>query len=142
MKYQESTSKDIKPAKIEALQESIGWQKRGDKKWKESLAKSFFVYSVYDQDKLIGMGRIVEDGTMCMFYDVMVHKNYQGQGIGKMIVGRLVDEIKNKEYHSINLFMDNESLKTFYGKFGFEPLKTGMQCKQYMKKYLQQAIES
>jgi GNAT superfamily N-acetyltransferase len=142
MKYRKSTSKDIKAEKIDALQESIGWQKRGDIKWKECLAKSFFVYSVWDQDKLIGLGRILEDGTMCIFYDIMVHKDYQGQGIGKMIVGGLVDEIKNKDYHSINLFMDNESLKTFYGKFGFKPLKTGMECKQYMKKYPVQAAGS
>jgi GNAT superfamily N-acetyltransferase len=137
MKYRESTLKAIEAEKIDALQTSIGWQKRGDEKWKESLAKSFFVYSVWDNDKLIGMGRILEDGTMCMLYDIMVHKDYQGQGIGKMIVGRLVDQIKDKDYHSINVFMDNESLRPFYEKFGFEPLGTGMQCKKYMKKYPQ-----
>jgi GNAT superfamily N-acetyltransferase len=134
-KYRESISKEIEAEKIDDLQASIGWQKRGNKKWKESLAKSFFVYSVWDNDKLIGMGRILEDGTMCMFYDIMVHKDYQGKGIGKMIVKNLVNQIKNKDYHSINLFMDNELLELFYGKFGFEPLGTGMRCKKYMKKY-------
>jgi len=115
----------------------VGWKKRrSDEKWKEVLSKSFFVYTVWDEDKLIGMGRILEDGTMCMFYDVVVDKSYQGKGIGKMVMEGLLNEVKDKRYTSIGLFAsenDLDFLIPFYRKFGFEGVKGGMECKKYMR---------
>jgi ribosomal protein S18 acetylase RimI-like enzyme len=104
----------------------MGWQPRSEKKWKEILSKSSFVYSVWDNDKLVGMGRLAEDGIMCMFYDVIVHKNYQGRGIGKMIVNKLIDQTKGKKYCSVGLFTDKNEIK-FYKKLGFKIDSIGME---------------
>jgi len=117
--YSESVSKDISINQIRLLRKSIGWQPRGEKKWKEILSKTSFVYSVWDEKRLIGMGRLVEDGTMAMLYDIVVHGNYQNQGIGRMIVNKLVNQVKGKGYCSIALFTDRDKVK-FYKKFGFE----------------------
>lgn len=140
MKYRESTSKELNTKQIDTLRKSVGWQnKRSDEKWKEILSKSFFVYSVWDKDKLIGMGRILEDGIVCIFYDVVVHKDYQGKGIGGMIVEKLLDQVKDKDYASVSLFMDPKNvkfLKPFYEKYGFESVKTAMRCKKITKKSL------
>lgn len=137
MKYRESTSKKLNIKKIDELRLSVGWpKKRSDKKWKEVLSKSSFVYSVWDERELIGMGRILEDGVMCMFYDIAVRKNYQGKGVGKMIMKKLIEQVKNKGYASIGLFIAEENIKfltPFYKKFGFKIVKTGMECKKYMK---------
>lgn len=136
-KYKELTSKDINIKKIDDLRATVGWHKRrSNEKWKEILSKSSFVYTVWDDDKLIGMGRILEDGIMCMFYDIVVDKNYQGEGIGKLIMENLLNQVKDKEYTSIGLFASDENLDfliPFYGKFGFELVKGGMECKKYMK---------
>jgi len=136
MKLHDSTIKEISIDKIESLRQSIGWRRRrSDEKWKEILTKSSFVYTVWDEEKLIGMGRIVEDGIMCMFYDFVVRKNYQGKGIGKKIMQKLVDEVKDKGYVSIGIFVWEENIDLlfpFYEKFGFEKVDTAMELKKYM----------
>jgi len=134
MKLTESISKDLNSEQINILRSSVGWcNKRSEEKWCEILSKSSFVYSVYDEDKLVGMGRIVEDGIMCMFYDVVVHKDYQGKGIGKMIMKKLIAFTEDKKYSSISLFADpnnKDFLIPFYNKFGFELFDTGMRLKK------------
>lgn len=134
MKLIESTTKDLNSEQINILRSSVGWcNKRSEEKWREILSKSSFVYSVYDEDKLIGMGRIVEDGIMCMFYDIVVHKDYQGKGIGKMIVKNLIAQTKDKGYSSVSLFTSpdiKDFLVPFYSKLGFELIDTGMRLKK------------
>jgi len=133
MKLTESTNKDLNWDQINDLRFSVGWRnKRGEEKWRETLDKSSFVYSVFDDSKLIGMGRIVEDGVMCMLYDIVVHKDYQGKGIGKMIMNNLLAFTEEKKFSYINLFVEPENkafLIPFYNKFGFELVDTGMRLK-------------
>lgn len=134
MQLIESTTKDINWEQINTLRCSVGWcTKRSEAKWREILNKSSFVYSVSDQGKLVGMGRIVEDGVTCMFYDIIVHKDYQGMGIGKMIMNNLLVFTEDKQFSSISLFADpdnKEFLIPFYNKFGFELFATGMRLKK------------
>lgn len=134
MKLTESTNKDLTGEQINALRLSVGWcTKRSEEKWREILDKSSFVYSVFDKDKLVGMGRIVEDGVMCMFYDILVHKDYQNQGIGKMIMNNLLAFTEDKKFSSISLFADPDNkdfLIPFYNKFGFQLFETGMRFKK------------
>ena len=134
MKLTESTGKDLDGEQINALRFSVGWcTKRGEDKWREILNKSSFVYSVFDKDNLVGMGRIVEDGVMCMFYDIVVNRDYQGKGIGKMIMNNLLAFTKDKKFSSISLFADPDNkdfLIPFYNKFGFEIFETGMRLKK------------
>ena len=132
----ETTIKNIDPRQLDRLFQSIGWTKRGKNKWKKVLSKSSFVYSVWDNNKLIGFGRIVEDGVMCMFYDICVNPKYQGQGIGIQIMKKLVKQVKNKKYTSIGLFVWEKNIKAipFYKKFGFKRVKTGMELTKYMKR--------
>ena len=43
--------------------------------------------SIYDEEKIIGLGRIVGDGAISyVVNDIMVYLEYQGQGIGKLIM--------------------------------------------------------
>lgn len=134
MKLIESTKKDLNAGQINDLRVSVGWcNKRDEEKWHEILDKSSFVYSVFEKGKLIGMGRVVEDGIFCMFYDIVVHKDYQGKGIGKMIMENLLKFTKDKKYSSISLFADpnnKDFLIPFYNKFGFELFETGMRLKK------------
>lgn len=57
--------------------------------------------------KIIGMGTIVFvqkiPGTSAQIEDVIVSKDFQGRGIGKQIVLRLIDEAKEYEVRHINL---------------------------------------
>ena len=85
---------------------------------------------------LIGFGRILEDGVMCMFYDIGVHPDYQRGGVGKKIMEYLIDKVKDKRYVSIGLFAweENPANIPFYENFGFEKVGTGMELVKFMKR--------
>lgn len=131
-----STKKEIDAIQLNNLWNAIGWSSRCPNKWKNALSKSSFVISVWDAEKLIGLGRILEDGIMCMFYDIAVHPDYQRQGIGKTIMNKLIDKVKNKKYVSIGLFTweGNPANIHFYKKFGFEKVGTGMELVKHMQR--------
>ena len=136
MKFLISVQKNIDPAKLDHLFESIGWRKRGSDRWKEVLSKSSFVYSVWDKDNIVGFGRILEDGVMCMFYDIGVFPVYQRKGVGTMIMEALIDQVKDKGYASIGIFAweQNPHNIKFYEKFGFQKVPTGMELVKYMQR--------
>ncbi len=129
-----SNSKDIPIEKLNKLFEAIGWKRGSIKKWKKVLSVSSYVVAAFDGETLVGFGRILEDGVMCMFYDIMVHPDYQNQGIGTKIMQNLIDKVKDKGYASIGLFAwdKNPQNISFYKKFGFEKVDTGMELVKYM----------
>ena len=136
MPLKESTNKELDPQQLDALFTAIGWHPRGAEKWKEVLSKSSFVYSLCDQETLVAFGRIMEDGVMCMFYDVAVHPDEQHQGLGTKVMEALIEQVKEKDYASIGLFAweENEANASFYGQFGFKRVGTGMELTKYMKR--------
>lgn len=120
--------------KLDELWSAIGWKSRGSNKWKEVLSKSSYMYTAWDNRKLIGTGRIMEDGVMCMFYDIGVHPKYQRQGIGSKILQQLIKKVKDKKYVSIGLFSweQNPANIPFYKKQGFVQKTSGMELDKYM----------
>ena len=62
----------------------------------KAINGSMINISVFDNEKCIGVGRIVGDGALKgMLTDIMVLKEYQNKGIGKMIVTSLIKELEN-----------------------------------------------
>ena len=52
--------------------------------------------SIFDNDKCIGVGRIVGDGALKgMLTDIMVLDEYQHKGVGKLIVTTLIKGLTN-----------------------------------------------
>lgn len=136
-----SESKDgITFEEINSLTESVGWGKyfhQTEEKWRHVLAVSKYVAYVKENGQLIAFGRILEDGIMCMFYDICVHPDYQGNQIGTLLMNHLIGKIKDKEYLSIGLFTweGNKTAAEFYDKFGFIK-SSAMELKKYMKKFV------
>ncbi len=127
-------TRDIDPEQLDKLWTAIGWRERGSQKWQEVLSKSSYVCSAWNDNTLVGTGRILEDGMMCMFYDIGVHPDYQRQGIGAGIMERLINQVRDKAFASIGLFAweENPANLPFYEKFGFEK-SSGMELRKYMK---------
>ena len=91
---------------------------------KKVFTNSMFKYFVYDNNKLVGVGRALADGADCSYIcDVAIHPDYQGKGLGKEIIERLIDD--SKEHKKIILYAV-PSKKPFYAKFGFSRMKTAM----------------
>lgn len=77
----------------------------------------------YHGGKLIGAGRGISDGALrAAIYDVVVLPEYQGKGIGTMIMKYLLERA-NAE---ITMLFANPGKEPFYGRIGFHKMKTAM----------------
>lgn len=77
----------------------------------------------YYGGKLIGAGRGISDGALrAAIYDVVVLPQYQGKGIGSMIMEYLLERA-NAE---IIMLFANPGKEPFYGRIGFRKMKTAM----------------
>ncbi len=89
-----------------------------------AFKNSMFRCFVFDQNKLIGVGRALADGIDCSYIcDVAVHPEFQGLGIGKDIVSKLVELSKT---HKKIILYACPGKEPFYKKLGFKRMSTAM----------------
>jgi len=73
------------------IRKSLGWNDIPYDLVSKAIAGSMINVSVFDEDKCIGIGRIVGDNALKgMLTDIMVLEEYQGKGVGKLIVTTLI----------------------------------------------------
>jgi ribosomal protein S18 acetylase RimI-like enzyme len=81
---------------------------------------SWLVISAYDGNKLVGFGRVVTDFVLhAMIFDMIVLPEYQGKGIGTMIIKKMVSRCKEQGIRDIQLFCA-KGKRAFYERNGFE----------------------
>lgn len=99
----------------------------GDKKaenLKVVFTNSRYKCFVYDDAKIVGVGRALADGVDTSYLcDIAIHPQYQGYGIGKEIVNQLIEF--SKEHNKIILYA-NIGKEPFYAKLGFAKMNTAM----------------
>lgn len=109
------------------LNESVGWGMRDEEIVKEALANTLYSISIFDDDKIIGFGRILGDKSIFLFIqDIMVIPDYQGQGIGSKIMESLltkIDEYKLINPHIRTYLGASKGKEEFYKKFNFKTRK-------------------
>ncbi len=91
---------------------------------KVAFSNSMFRCFVYEEGRLVGVGRVLADGADCAYVcDVAVMPSHQGTGLGKQIVARLVDLSRG---HKKIILYAVPGKEPFYRKFGFLRMKTAM----------------
>ena len=89
-----------------------------------AVCHSWHVVSAYEEDRLVGFGRVVSDGTLhAMIYDVIVDPEFQDRGIGSQVLERLVKKCREVNIRDIQLFAARGKT-AFYEKRGFIPRPT------------------
>jgi len=89
-----------------------------------AFSNSMFRCFVYDSGRLIAVGRALADGRDCSYIcDVAVHPNYQGLGLGKELVTKLV---KLSQEHKKIILYAAVGKEPFYRKLGFKRMATAM----------------
>lgn len=123
------------PEEFNNLTEAVDWGTRENKIIEEALKHTLYSLCVYDENKLIGYGRIIGDKTIFLYIqDIMVIPEYQGKKIGTGIMNKLIEKIN--EYKKVNpeirtYLGATKGKESFYEKFGFisrpnEDLGAGM----------------
>ena len=80
----------------------VNWNKRHPDEIKEAFEKSSHTVFVFNNDLIIGFGRIVGDGKYyAMLADIVIDPSYHKRGLGKRIVNKLKDAALG--YHFITL---------------------------------------
>jgi len=78
---------------------------------------------VYHAGRLIGFGRAISDGAyQAAIYDCAVLPEFQGKGIGKIILKSILSRISNCNV----ILYATPGKEGFYQKLGFRKMKTGM----------------
>ncbi|PSL40322.1 acetyltransferase (GNAT) family protein [Planomicrobium soli] len=106
-----------------ALFETTGWNAKYNFT-PDNLAKavrnSYFMVCAYSGAQLIGTGRIISDGIyQTLIADMIVHPDYQQQGIGSEILTMLIAKCQRDGMKQIQLASAKGKIG-FYKKYGFE----------------------
>lgn len=105
------------------LFDSVGWDAHDKNISKKALDNTFYSISIYDDEKIVGYGRIIGDGICYLYiHDIMVRPEYQNKKIGTMVMNKLLEKIKEVKNDNENLRVYLGAVKgkeTFYEKFGF-----------------------
>lgn len=117
-------------AEHKLLWESVGWGDVDQEMSEQSIANSVYAVVAICEGDVVGMGRIVGDGAMYFYIqDVAVRPEYQSNGLGKLIVERLLAYINRRKHKNgiafIGLFAASGKEK-FYEQFGFKDHSPGM----------------
>ena len=125
--------------KFLGLFSTTGWNdsyKLSETELEYALQNSWYTYSAYNGDQLIGFGRLISDGIIhALILDLIILPEYQRKGIGKVILEQLVNKCKKHQIRDIQLFSATDKFG-FYEKSGFTrrpELSPGMELKWFRK---------
>ena len=112
-----------KTSKLVALYDAVGWKKytEDESALTRAIVNSLAVVTAWaDEEHLVGLARAVGDGeTVVYIQDVLVHPDYQKNGIGRALVEQLMamyPAVRQK----LLLADDTPQLNSFYEKLGFD----------------------
>ena len=108
---------------LEKLYDLIGLVRRPPHKVNLALQNSYSILTLSiktnQYNKLIGFARVISDHAFnATIWDMAIHPNYQKQGLGSIVIGKLIQELRYLGIDTITLFADSQSIK-FYNKLGF-----------------------
>jgi GNAT superfamily N-acetyltransferase len=103
------------------LRELVGWGAYREDVIERSLPQSLFCVCAVVDGQAVGMARIIGDGGLVYYIqDVIVMPDYQRQGIGTLLMDRIMEYVHAHAHHnSIIGLMAAKGKEPFYEKYGF-----------------------
>nr|YP_009244329.1 GCN5-like N-acetyltransferase [Gelidium vagum]AMK96571.1 GCN5-like N-acetyltransferase [Gelidium vagum] len=117
------TGRNINLYELEQLCDAVGWVRRPINKVKIAIEHSFLTISLFSKEqnkqKLIGFARATSDTAFnATIWDVVIHPDFQGYGLGKILMDQIVKELRYYDISTITLFADPQVVN-FYRNIGF-----------------------
>lgn len=105
------------------LRKAVDWKSLTEEQAGKAIEGSILTVVAYDDDRPIGMGRIVGDGAViCYIQDLIVIPEYQGKGVGQFIMESLIDYVKELKLPDTQIMLDlmcAVGRENFYKRYGF-----------------------
>ncbi len=109
--------------KVSEILKTVGMAYYEGELHRKAFENSYVVVFVFDEDRLIGLGRALSDGAyQAALYDIAVLPEYQGNNIGTEIMNRILEKVQQ---FNVILYA-SPGKEIFYKKLKFRMLKTGM----------------
>ena len=106
-----------------ALRSSVGWNNYAEEQAAVSIRNSLYSIAVVENNRPVGMGRLIGDGMYYLIVDVVVDPQFQGMGIGSKIMDMLLAYVDNRTpiggRSSVHLTAE-QGKENFYIKKGFK----------------------
>lgn len=113
----------LTPSLYNELRTIAGWGAYPENQVQIALKNSLCTLTAFHNEKAVGIGRIVGDGAINFYIqDIIVRPEYQGQGVGKAIVEKLMTYAQANGIPGTSLALGLFAAKDkeeFYTKLGF-----------------------
>ncbi len=105
---------------LQQLFQSVNWLSANyPERLKKALDHCETVFTAWDDKQLVGLINAIDDSELTAYVHYLcVNPLYQGKGIGRTLLEKIKE--KYKDYLYIILIAENEGLKEYYSKNGFE----------------------
>lgn len=123
MQFRENNLTGIDWKCLSALFEKIGWGYRSPENIEKAFRASSHTCIINnDRNEPIAFGRTVDDGIYyALLVDVVVHPDFQGQGLGRKIVENLKSKLIGYNFITLTAAPEKEG---FYEKMGWKRQKS------------------
>lgn len=105
------------------LRRSVDWKEIPEEQAKRGLSNTYYLTAAVLNGETIGLARVISDGGYVAYIaDVIVNQEYQGKGVGRMILNDVMDYIKNVLSGGetvMVILVAAKGKEEFYEKFGF-----------------------
>ena len=113
----------ITPEEYMEMRKLVGWTDFPMEQAEQGLKHSAHLVVFRKVGKVIGLARVLTDyGYVVYIADVIVHPDFQGQGLGRALMNNVMDYIKSQlkpGYKKMVSLMAAQGKEEFYKKFGF-----------------------
>ena len=109
----------VSPADIADLRQAVGWN-RMERDLSDPRLTTTLQLCAFDENHLIGYAQVISNQvTDAYIQDVMVHPDYQRQGIGTQLMEKLLSRLEEDGIYMVSVIYGAEVLRPFYERFGF-----------------------
>ncbi len=103
------------------LRQKVAWGDLDRNLAENSLNNSLFHVTIFHDDQLIAMGRVIGDGAMYFYIqDVVVDPSYQQQGVGTMLMDTIEGYLRYTASKGSTIgLLAAQGKEAFYARYGY-----------------------
>ena len=115
---------ELKAEEFVSLWESVWGQAPSLEQTRLAMENTLYRVSLCDGDKVVAMARVIGDRGLCYYIkDVVVRPEYQGRGLGRLLVEELLKYINDNGVPGTDIAVELCAMPDkipFYERFGFK----------------------